>query len=116
MHRKIVVSQIVRKKLNILRKELQEKFGMEVSKKSVKRITDSIRSLERFPEKGVSVTAVYKIECDYRCLFVHHNYLFYRVETDKIIIVEIFDEREDFMAKMFGVETTSGDENSYWED
>ena len=30
------------------------------------------------------------------------NYIFYRVEKDAVIIVEMFDEREDFMHKLFG--------------
>ena len=34
--------------------------------------------------------------------YVSHNYIFYRVEKDAVIIVEMFDEREDFMHKLFG--------------
>ena len=40
---------------------------------------------------------MYNIECDYRYLYVSHNYVFYRIESEKIIVVEMFDEREDFM-------------------
>ena len=52
--------------------------------------------------KGVAVSAMYDIECDYRYIYVSHNYIFYRVEKDAVIIVEMFDEREDFMHKLFG--------------
>lgn len=52
--------------------------------------------------KGVAVSAMYDIECDYRYIYVGHNYIFYRVEKDAVIIVEMFDEREDFMHKLFG--------------
>lgn len=81
MRLKVELSQIVRKKLKKLRKDLTDRFGQEVSKKSVKKITDAARSLGDFPTKGVSVTAIYDLECDYRCLYVRNNYLFYRVEN-----------------------------------
>lgn len=48
------------------------------------------------------MSAMYDIECDYRYIYVSHNYIFYRVEKDAVIIVEMFDEREDFMHKLFG--------------
>ena len=50
---------------------------------------------------------MYGIECDYRYIYAGRNYLFYRIESDKIIIAEMFDEREDFMYKLFGIITTT---------
>lgn len=51
----------------------------------------------------MSVSSMYGIECDYRYIYAGGNYLFYRIERDKIIIAEMFDEREDFMYKIFGI-------------
>lgn len=110
---KVEYSQIVRRKLKALRVRLTSEFGSEVSRKSLKQITDAARSLESFAERGVSVAAMYDIDCDYRYLYVGHNYLFYRIETDKIIIVEMFDDREDFMYKLFGISTTSQESLDY---
>ena len=56
------------------------------------------------------------IECDYRYLYVSHNYVFYRIESEKIIIVEMFDEREDFMYKLFGISTRTQESIDYWGD
>lgn len=95
---------------------MASKFGTEVSKRAIKKITDAARGLEQFVEKGVSVSAMYGIECDYRYLYVGHNYLFYIVEENKIIIAEMFDDREDFMYKLFGVKTTSQDTEEYWNE
>lgn len=113
---KVEYSQIVRRKLKALRVRLTSEFGSEVSRKSLKQITDAARSLESFAERGVSVAAMYDIDCDYRYLYVGHNYLFYRIETDKIIIVEMFDDREDFMYKLFGISTTSQESLDYWDE
>ena len=114
--KKVEYSLIVRQKLKDLRKDLTERYGEVVSKRSVKRITDAARGLGVFETKGVSVSAMYDIDCDYRVLYAGHNYLFYRIESDKIIIVEMFDEREDFMWKLFGIDTTPKETYDYWDD
>ena len=114
--KKIEYSQIVRKKLNQLKADLVQDFGAEVSRKSVKKITDTVRGLEKFEKKGIAVSAMYNIECDYRYLYVSHNYVFYRIESEKIIIVEMFDERKDFMYKLFGISTRTQESLDYWGD
>lgn len=112
--KKIEYSQIVRKKLKQLKADLVQNFGIEVSRKSVKKITDAVRDLEKFEKKGISVSAMYNVECEYRYLYVNHNYIFYRIESKKIIIVEMFDEREDFMYKLFGVSTRTQESIDFW--
>ena len=97
-----------------LRSELTEKFGNDVSQKALKIITTAARNLLNFEDKGIAVSAMYDVECDYRYLYVKHNYLFYRIEKNKIIIVEMFDEREDFMQKLFGIISISKGEEEYW--
>ena len=57
-------------------------------------IGGAARGLEDFEEKGISVSSMYGIECDYRYIYAGRNYLFYRIESDKIIIAEMFDERD----------------------
>lgn len=114
--KKVEYSQIVRRKLKALRGRLTSEFGSEVSRKSLKQITDAARGLENFAEKGVSVSSMYDIDCDYRYLYVGHNYLFYKIEKDKIIIAEMFDDREDFLYKLFGISTTSQESLDYWNE
>ena len=67
----------------------------------------SFDMFKNFEERGISVSSMYGIECDYRYIYAGRNYLFYRIESDKIIIAEMFDEREDFMYKLFGIATTT---------
>ena len=67
-------------------------------------------------KKEIAVSAMYNIECDYRYLYVSHNYVFYRIESEKIIIVEMFDERKDFMYKLFGISTRTQESIDYWGD
>ena len=114
--KRVEYSQIVRRKLKMLKVRLTAEFGAKVAAKALKDITRAVRGLETFEEKGVSVSSMYDVECDYRYLFVGHNYLFYRIESDKIIIVEMFDDREDFMYNLFGITTTSQETLDYWDE
>lgn len=114
--KKIEYSQIVRRKLRELKIHLAREFGTEISRKAIKSITNTARDLEIFPQRGISVTDMYDIECDYRYIYVNHNYLFYRIENDKIIIVEMFDNREDFMFKLFGITTINQESIDYWNE
>ena len=93
--KKVEYSQIVRRKLKTLRVRLTNEFGLEVSKKSLRQIMNAARSLEKFAERGVAVSEMYDIQCDYRYLYVGHNYLFYRIEADKIIIAEACTHHAD---------------------
>ena len=114
--KKVEYSQIVRRKLKNLRTRLTSKFGAEVYRKSIKQITDAARGLEAFDEKAISVSSMYGRECDYRYIYAGRNYLFYRIESDKIIIAEMFDEREDFMYKLFGITTTTQESTEFWDE
>lgn len=114
--KKVEYSQIVRRKLKNLRTRLTGEFGAEVSRKCIKKITDAARGLEDFEEKGIYVLSMYGIECDYRYIYAGRNYLFYRIEGNKIIIAEMFDEREDFMYKLFGITTTTQESLDYWDE
>ena len=66
---KVEYSLIARDKLKNLRKDLTARFGTEVSRKTVKKITVAARGLGIFEEKGISVSSMYDIECDYRHLY-----------------------------------------------
>ena len=109
MKYKVEFSQIVRRKMKDLKLYLTEQFGAETAAKSLELILEAAKSLADFPLKGASLTTLFDIETDFRTLYVKHNYLFYYIEGEKIIISEIFDEREDFMFKLFGIRTVSLD-------
>lgn len=112
--RKIEYSQIVRRKIKELKEDLTVKYGEEFSKKTVGEITTVIRRLEEFGQSGVRICEIYEIETDYYYLFVNHNYFIYRIEPDKIIIANIFNEKEDFMMKLFGLSGRTQESIDYW--
>ena len=103
---KLEYSQIVRRKLKDLKSDLCGKYGEKRSKEIITAITKGVRNLEAFP-LGASVSSIYDVKCDYYYIFVEHNYFFYLIEGEKIIVLEMFNEKEDFMRQLFGIITTS---------
>lgn len=62
--KRVEYSQIVRRKLKMLKVRLTAEFGTKVATKALKDITNAVRGLEAFEEKGVSVSSMYDVECD----------------------------------------------------
>ena len=116
MKYKIEYSQIVRRKMKKLKENLKEQFGDITASKGIKAITESVRQLSNFPLKGISVSEMFEVDTDFRYIYVKKNYLFYYLEGDKIIIAEMYDEREDFMFKLFGIRSESEESADYWNE
>lgn len=85
-----------------LQQHVTQKFGTDTANKVIREMTKSLRDLQQFENKGVSVEKVLGIpSCDYRMLYVPHNYVFYQINADAIKITDIYNEKEDFMWKLF---------------
>lgn len=91
-------------------------FGRTKATEVKKNITKRIRDLADNENIGESVEALFGIPTDYRVLFIAHNYVFYRVTTTRILIVNVYNEREDFMFKLFGISSVDTDAEKYWDD
>ncbi len=82
--------------------------------KKISRITKSIRGLLGAPYKCPTVERMIGISNPYYFLHVEHYYVFYRVENDIIFISDIYNEREDFLWKMFGMKLRTQESEDYW--
>ena len=111
---KLFYSQIVKRKLKILKRQLTLQFDEATALKGIKAITTAVRGLEEYPYKGLALSDMYDIDTDFRYLYIKHNYIFYYVEEERIIIAELFDEREDFIYKLFGISSRSQESIDYW--
>ncbi len=103
-------------KLRELKKTIHIQYGEKKAKQIVGQITKVIRNLADNEMLGPSVENLLGIEIDYRYIFVSRNYVFYSVEEDCIRIINIYNEREDFMWLLFGIETTSEETKRYWRE
>ena len=103
-------------KMRELKKYLDFQFGGDVRKKVIKEIGSRVRSLRENEQIGISVREMYGVDTDCLCIFVAKNYVFYRIEPDCIYVVNIYNEREDFMMDLFGISGRSQESIDYWGD
>ena len=103
-------------KLRELKKAITQSYGADKAIEIVKKITDAIRDLCTNEKKGPAVSQMFGVDTDYRFLFISHNYVFYRIEDECIRIVNLYHEREDFMWKLFGIETVQQETLDYWNE
>ncbi len=101
-------------KLRELNKQITANYGKPVATKIVSKIMGEIRDLQNNPEKGPSVEAMLGISTPYRFLHVEQNYAFYRIENGTIYVTDIYNEREDFMRRMFRVNLRTQDSIDFW--
>lgn len=77
-------------------------------------IMRDIEDLRSNPNKGPSVEALLGIPTPYRFLHIRYNYVFYRVEENTIFVTDIYNEREDFMQRLFGIPIRTQESIDYW--
>ncbi len=109
MKYKIKYSPDASDKLRELNKQISANYGKTVVAKIVSKIMGEVRDLQNNPEKGPSVEAMLGIPTPYRFLHVEQNYAFYRIENDTIYVTDIYNEREDFMWRLFRINLRTQD-------
>ncbi|MBQ9031037.1 MAG: type II toxin-antitoxin system RelE/ParE family toxin [Parasporobacterium sp.] len=114
--RQVEISRIVRKKLLSLKEDLTERFDENVAGKAITSLVSAMDSLGLFPEKGVSISSIYSLETDYCYLFSTHNYIVYRFDETTVTILQLFDERQDFMKTLFGLSGRTQESIDYWDE
>ena len=102
--------------LEHLKEYLNSNFGDKFADNTLNRLTLEIRDLEMFPEIGAFVRDRYPVDTDYQFFYFRHNYVFYRVEKEYVRIIDIIDERADFMKKLFGIDSISPESLRYWHE
>jgi hypothetical protein len=103
---KIRYSPDAREKLRRIKKE----YGVKI----VGVITKGINGLADNPRKCPSIESVLGIPSPYHFLRICSNYVFYRIDNDIIYITDIYNEKEDFMWKMFGIRLRTQESIDYW--
>ena len=87
-----------------IKESIIEKFDDEdLAKKILRKMTETVRQLITFPYLGQELSEITGIYTDYRCLFCEKNYVFYRIEADRVCVIRVLNERQDYMRILFGV-------------
>ncbi len=90
-----------------IKESVIEKFDDEnLAITVLRKITTTIRQLVTFPYLGQELSGITGIYTEYRCLFCERNYVFYRIEEERVCIIRILNEKQDYMRILFGVSET----------
>lgn len=100
--KKLIYSPDYKEKLIKLRKNLDMDFGRETRLKVFATINHHIQLLKTQNYLGISVREMYGVDCDAYYIYSAHNYIFYEVTDDSILILDIYHEREDHIIKFLG--------------
>ncbi len=114
--KKIKYSPDAAEKLHSLNTSISSQYGKDKAKKIVGEIMNGIHGLTDNEKIGISVQGMFGIPCDYRYIFVSRNYVFYCIEEACIRIINIYNEKEDFMWQLFGINTTPQENIDYWDE
>jgi toxin ParE1/3/4 len=82
-------------------------WGQNIAQRILKKITANIRRLEQYPVSGVELGKLIDVQTDYRYIFLEKNYVFYRIEYEKVQIVRVLNENQDYMKQLFGMGSDS---------
>ena len=114
MKYKLKYSPDARDKLREIKKQIALFHGNQLATKIVSKIKGNIRDLQNNPEKGTSVEALLGIPTSYRFLHIEHNYVFYKFQENTVFVTDIYNEKENFMWKIFGINLRTQDSIEFW--
>ena len=80
----------------------------------MKNIMSALDNMAYFSLDGTSIREQYGIDCDYRYIYTHKNYFIFTKTQTQVNILDMFNEKEDFIFKLFGVSMRSKDSIDYW--
>ena len=96
--------------LHRIRDSISTVLGQDTAKKILKKILSDIGRLEQYPVSGPDLGMMIGAPTEYRYLFSEKNYVFYRVEFNKVRIIRIVNERQNYIQQLFG-SRSENDEN-----
>ena len=76
----------------------------------------TVRELSVNEKLGPSVEEMFHITSDYRYIYVSRNYIFYKIEQEYVQIINLYNEKEDFLWLLFGIDTTLQETLDYWKE
>jgi hypothetical protein len=111
----VIYSDIVKEKLSVLQEKLIIIQGEEKAKKTMITIVESLDNLGIF-KIGDSIKDRYNVDCpeDWYILYSNMNYFVFKRTDEQVVILQMFDYRQDFIYELFGIKTV--DSNDYWDD
>ena len=113
--RKVIIETQVQNQLAELKNYLIDSQGEKKGKKTFSEIIASIDNLGTFGSIGSNLRERFDIDCpnNWYLLYSHMNYfVFSRTET-LVTVLKMYDNRQDFIFDLFGIEMRSQESKDY---
>ena len=114
--KQIIYTPDAAEKLREINTTVRVQYGAKKARTIVGSITKAIRRIVENENIGPSVENMCGVKSNYRYIFVAKNYVFYSVEPNCIKIINLYNEKEDFMQSLFGIKTTLQETLDYWKE
>ncbi len=101
--KKLVYTPDALEDLKEIKKYIRNRFDNDTAIKNFNRVIDGIKQLKTHTDIGISTKDKWGIDSEYKVVFVHRNYVFYTYDSEKVYIINVIDEREDVLWKMFRI-------------
>lgn len=101
-------------KLKAIEKRLCKEFGEGVAKRKLKYIIDALDNLTFSSNPGESMEYRYGVKTHYRYIIILSNIFIIDIKNDELFIIQVFDEKEDFIDKMYNISMRSRESIKYW--
>lgn len=82
--------------------------------RSTGRILKAINRLADNPWMCPTIEKMLGVPSPYHFFHIEQNYVFYRIDKENVFVTAIYNEREDFMWKMFGIRLRTQESIDYW--
>lgn len=104
---KVDISPLAYEDLESIRKHIEEKLYNPSSARNILMdILDSIKSLDKLPDRGALLNTLLSVKSDYRFIQSHNYVIFYRNEESRVLVVRVLYKHQNFMKVFFNDEVT----------
>ena len=99
---KIVLSYDAKNDLKEIKRYITNELDNEIAaNNTISKITKSIRRLETQPLIGAPLSSIIEFDTNYRFLICGNYMIFYRLESNAVLIARIIYGRRDYMKILF---------------
>ncbi|NLI90497.1 MAG: type II toxin-antitoxin system RelE/ParE family toxin [Epulopiscium sp.] len=99
---KIEYSPMALEDLKKISKYIRDNWGENAEKRILKKITSDIRNLGQYPALGAELGKMIDVPTKYRYILSEGNYIFYYLDSDRIRVVRVINELQDYIQQLFG--------------
>ena len=112
----VIYEREVQFKIASLKDELIEKQGEQKGLQTISDIVSSLDNLSIYPYIGKSIRDNYQVDCpeNWYIIYIKKNYFVFSITKADVIVLKMYNEKQDFIHELFGIETRSSDSIEYW--